>query len=366
MPDLFDLFGFNDFTPDRFGIGEPLFRTLPSEYGDQTVGSDDGNGDGEGNDGQGQGSSDAHGDQDSGNGSGTGDGEEQDDAQEGSGGGGASDDQDGQDGQGSGDGSDQGSANDPGSGSRGSKNLDAARRGLSPDNLEQLQRSMAEDIARSGKSAGNAIPDAAVEWAAEFLLPPKLPLHELFQNTLGALIDTSRSGHKATYRRRSRRQDAVGDRVILPGKARAVTEVMVGIDVSGSRSDDELERDFAEIAAVAESKGFRVRYFSVSTVHHEIRDLHTSDLPVFDRDYAGTDMRMAFEVFDAHDAPARILMTDGYTGWPDSVRSGTETLVTITSDSEEEYERVRRGVPAGVDTVWLPPEGIEGRPIDRS
>lgn len=314
-----------DFGPDRLGVGEPLFRALPSNYGDQSVG-----------------------------GSGNGLPGDQGDA-----------DQDGTDAPGQGDGQGEGGSSpfdgdfDPFGGTTAE---DAARRGLSPEELTQLQRSLADDIAKSGKAAGNMIPEGAVEWAAEFLLPPVLPLHELFKTTLGRLIDSSGRGSKSTYRRRSRRQDAVGGKILLPGKARSVTEIMVGIDVSGSRSDEELARDFTEITAIAESKGYRVKYFSVSTVHHEIRSLMRGDRPIIDRDYAGTDMRMAFEVFDAHDAPARILMTDGYTDWPDMVRSGTETLVAITSDTEEEYERMQKSVTPGVDTVWLPPAGVQGRP----
>lgn len=347
MSDDFFNFPFagNELPGDRLGIGDPIFRSLPSTYGDQVAGASDGSGEpGESGDQVGQGQEGSghtdrdRGDEMGGQGSSSQDGQEADT------------------GQGAGDPGDEGK----------SPSLtpeDVARRGLSPEEITQLQRSLADDIANAASAgAGNALPEGTVEWAAEFLLPPMLPLHDLFQIKVGECIDASRQGARSTYRRRSRRQDAVGGRVMLPGKARHVTEVMVGIDVSGSRSDEELARDFSEITAVAESKGFRVTYFSVSTVHHEIREVHRGDQPVFDRDGAGTDMRMAFEVFDAHNARARILMTDGYTPWPASVRAGTETIVAITSYSEEDYLHVCQRLPQGLESVWLPPAGVEGRP----
>lgn len=228
--------------------------------------------------------------------------------------------------------------------------------GLSQSDKELMRHQVAKDIADANSSGiGNQLPESVQEWSADQLADPILSPHSLFQQRVGGKLDHARSGRAGTYRKRSRRQSGVGGRVVLKGRVQRVKDVYVGVDVSGSRSDAELTRDFAEIANLASDRSMRVKYFSVSTMPHGVRDLARGEEPVFDRDQAGTDMRVAFDLFDIHQAQARILMTDGYTPWPEEVEPGTQTLVAITAPSEHVYEQVASNVTPGIETVWLPP-----------
>lgn len=351
-------------------VYDALVHALPPEDNDQ--GESDGDSDqGDDQDGSGQGESGQDGDQD-GDGQGEGqngegqDGDDQDGDQDGQGSGQA-DDQDGQDdGQGSGQGSGQGG----GQGGSGvpsdaafrtmdpSGADDAGANGLSPSDKELMQHQVAKDIsdaAQSGSGIGNSLPESVTEWSADQLADPILSPHSLFRTRVGGKLDHARSGRAGTYRKRSRRQSGVGSNVVIKGRVQRIEDVYVGVDVSGSRSDKELSRDFSEVANLASERSLRVKYFSVSTMPHGVRDLARGEEPVFDRDQAGTDMRVAFDLFDIYDAQARILMTDGYTPWPTEVDPSTHTIVAITAETEDEYERVAESVTPGIETVWLPP-----------
>src|SRR5699024_6490086 len=178
------------------------------------------------------------------------------------------------------------------------------------------------------KNPGSALPESVTEWLAGVALRPVLTDKELSLLVVGRELDATRSGSRRTSRRESRREHDAP--VYMPGRAQPVVDLYVGFDVSGSKSDAELVRDSSEVLALGQRRGMKVRYFSVSTMHHQMRELMPGEAPTFDRDGAGTDMRVAFDVFDIHEAKAAILFTDGYTPWPTEVPPGVHYIVAIT------------------------------------
>lgn len=236
-------------------------------------------------------------------------------------------------------------------------NQDSATKGLSATDRELLKNIAAKAITDAMNTGqGNALPESVTEWASDVLVPTKLDPHEFCKQQVRGVLDHSRTGTRGSYRRRSRRQSAVGGNIIMRGRVNDIKTLYVGIDVSGSRSDDELIHDFSELTNLATERGLEVKYFSVSTMPHGVRDLPRGERPVLDRDQAGTDMRVAFDVFDIHDAKLRLLITDGFTGWPTEVPKGTFNIIAITSPTPELYESVSETIHIpGVKVVWLPP-----------
>lgn len=275
------------------------------------------------------------------------------------------DGQDGQDGQGGQQG--QGRGNSNGSQSPfpvGSRLVDSGAEreadsmgaeSLDDGGIDDLKNSVANDAKRY-KQAGNALPDSVQKWSTETLDQQVIDPMVFFNATVGGHLDYTSSGRIPTYSRRSRRQSAVSNRVILQGNAAEIKDLYVGIDVSGSMGDDELTLAMSAVEQLGRERGFNIYYFSVSTMPHGIRELQQGEKPVFDRDQAGTDMRMAFDVFAIHGAKTRMLITDSYTPWPSEVEPGTVNIVAIPTYDKETFDGLKESVPNFLNPIRLPLE----------
>lgn len=229
--------------------------------------------------------------------------------------------------------------------------------GITPDERDELTRNVAND-AKSYAAAGNQLPDSVVEWSADTLKDPVIDPMLFFNNTVGGHLDYTRAGTNPTYSRRSRRQSAVSDRVILQGNANVTHDLYIAVDVSGSMGDADLTLALSAVEQLGTERGFNIYYFTVSTMQHEIRKLTPGETPSFERDCAGTDMRVAFDVFSIYGAKTRMVITDGYTPWPTDSEPGTVTVVAIPTRSEQEFEAIAEEVPSFCNPVRLPLEKL--------
>ena len=229
--------------------------------------------------------------------------------------------------------------------------------GITPDERDELTRNVAND-AKSYAAAGNQLPDSVVEWSADTLKDPVIDPMLFFNNTVGGHLDYTRAGTNPTYSRRSRRQSAVSDRVILQGNANVTHDLYIAVDVSGSMSNEELTLALSAVEQLGTERGFNIYYFTVSTMQHEIRKLTPGETPSFERDCAGTDMRVAFDVFSIYGAKTRMVITDGFTPWPTDSEPGTVTVVAIPTRSEEAFNQIAEEVPSFCNPVRLPLEKL--------
>lgn len=229
--------------------------------------------------------------------------------------------------------------------------------GITPDERDELTRNVAND-AKSYAAAGNQLPDSVVEWSADTLKDPVIDPMLFFNNTVGGHLDYTRAGTNPTYSRRSRRQSAVSDRVILQGNANVTHDLYIAVDVSGSMGDADLTLALSAVEQLGTERGFNIYYFTVSTMQHEIRKLTPGETPSFERDCAGTDMRVAFDVFSIYGAKTRMVITDGFTPWPTDSEPGTVTIVAIPTRSEEAFNEIAEEVPSFCNPVRLPLEKL--------
>lgn len=229
--------------------------------------------------------------------------------------------------------------------------------GITPDERDELTRNVAND-AKSYAAAGNQLPDSVVEWSADTLKDPVIDPMLFFNNTVEGHLDYTRAGTNPTYSRRSRRQSAVSDRVILQGNANVTHDLYIAVDVSGSMGDADLTLALSAVEQLGTERGFNIYYFTVSTMQHEIRKLTPGETPSFERDCAGTDMRVAFDVFSIYGAKTRMVITDGFTPWPTDSEPGTVTIVAIPTRSEEAFNEIAEEVPSFCNPVRLPLEKL--------
>lgn len=201
---------------------------------------------------------------------------------------------------------------------------------------EAIRKQVAEEVARH---PGNA-PGNIQRWADE-LLHPKVRWEKLLK-TFARRASIIISGNTdLTYQKPSRRE--YGD-FILPKRVAKKSTVAFYVDTSGSITSKMINKALAEVRAAIRSE---VAELTVSFVDAEIQ----STVKVKTRGSmgviagalkggGGTDMRKCFEHYKTlRPKPNMIVvLTDGYTPWPDHAEPGVHTIVCIV----QEENRKRR------------------------
>lgn len=137
-----------------------------------------------------------------------------------------------------------------------------------------------------------------------------------------------------SYRRPSRR--ALDD-VILPTLQRPIPDVAIVVDTSGSMDDDLLGRALAEVEGVLKRAGLRqVRVLAVDTDVHAVRNV-TRASQIRLAGGGGTDMGAGIAAAAAlRPRPSVVIvLTDGYTPWPDRAPAGMRVVVGLLAGGWE-------------------------------
>jgi predicted metal-dependent peptidase len=208
--------------------------------------------------------------------------------------------------------------------------------GISRAEAELVRRDVARQIMEHSQSRGN-VPGHWTRWADEKLRPRIDWRKELAAAVRHAVADVA-GASDYSYRRPSRRQGQVGNgKVVLPSLRQPVPEVAVVVDTSGSMSDSMLSRALAEIAGVLKASGLRqgVTVLAVDATVHVSRK-------VFDARQVqlagggGTDMGAGlYAASKLRPLPqVCVVITDGYTPWPDTPPRGMKVIVALTEGGE--------------------------------
>lgn len=184
--------------------------------------------------------------------------------------------------------------------------------GLSPARQRITRHRVAHEI-QEARRRGHA-PAGLARWAEDTLTTPPQP----WQNILSAAIRHSATlvagAVTYTYRRPSRRR-VPG--LILPALRAPRVTVAVVIDTSGSMSQDDLAAALHETKAVVQSVNGTLTVITCDAESNIQRTTDPTQITLIGG--GGTDMRVGIEAaHDTHPAPdAVIVLTDGYTPWPD-------------------------------------------------
>jgi predicted metal-dependent peptidase len=196
---------------------------------------------------------------------------------------------------------------------------------LGPRQCELLRLATAAEIQR----APGDVPAGWQRWA-ETVLPSRIDWRRVLAAEVRGAVAAVSGMVDYSYRRPSRR--ALPD-VVLPTLHRPVPDVAIVCDTSGSMHDELLARALAEVESVLSRAGLRqrqVRVLSVDAAVHAVQRV-SRVTQVALAGGGGTDMGAGIEAAAAlRPRPTvTIVLTDGYTPWPDRPPPGMRVVVGL-------------------------------------
>lgn len=202
---------------------------------------------------------------------------------------------------------------------------------------EQIRRSVAIEF-RQHMTARGTEPGEWSRWV-EQVLEPVVPWQRVLASALRRAIAWVNGHSDYTYRRPSRRQ-AASPKIVLPAMHSPTPTVAILVDSSGSVDDGLLAAALAEIDGVLRALGSGTDGVSVLTCDAAV---HTVSKVRRARDVSlvgggGTDMRPGIAASSALRPRPEILivLTDGYTPWPDHPPRGTTVIAALLGRDREE------------------------------
>jgi predicted metal-dependent peptidase len=205
---------------------------------------------------------------------------------------------------------------------------------------ELLRLSVAAEIHRQHSREPGTVAGGWVRWA-EAVLPSRIDWRRVLAAEVRSAVAAVAGQVDYTYRRPSRRAHVSPD-VVLPTLFRPLPEVAIVCDTSGSMHDRLLARALAEVEAVLVRAGLRqsrVRVLAVDTAVHAVRRV-TRAAQVDLVGGGGTDMGAGIRAAASlRPRPTVIIvLTDGYTPWPEAPPAATRVVVGLLTDGGDSAE----------------------------
>lgn len=210
--------------------------------------------------------------------------------------------------------------------------------GIDPARAELVRRDVATQILEASKNRGT-VSAGLVRWAQDLIDPVvdwRKELASIIRKTFASVAGL----RDYTYRRPARRQTALnqsGNNILFPAMRQpAPPQIAIVIDTSGSMSDEMLTWALSEAKGVLASRGSSGRAINVIScdsraVGQKVNNISQVKLV----GAGGTDMRVGInEAMSKKPKPdAVIVITDGFTPWPDAPLKGTTLIVALTDES---------------------------------
>jgi Mg-chelatase subunit ChlD len=208
--------------------------------------------------------------------------------------------------------------------------------GVSRAESEMIRRDVARQIMEHSQGRGN-VPGHWTRWADEKLRPKIDWRKELAAAVRHAVADVA-GASDYSYRRPSRRQGQVGNgKVVLPSLRRPVPSVAVVVDTSGSIGDAMLSQALAEVSGILKGLGQR-EGVHVLACDAEVQACRRVFRPeqVQLAGGGGTDMSAGLEAAAKLKPTPQVavVITDGYTPWPDTAPRGMKVIVALTGEGK--------------------------------
>jgi predicted metal-dependent peptidase len=208
-----------------------------------------------------------------------------------------------------------------------------------------LRLGVAAEIQRAHGREPGSVPAGWLRWA-ESVLPSRIDWRRVLAAEVRSAVAAVVGKVDYTYRRPSRRAH-LDRKIVLPTLRRPIPDVAIVCDTSGSMHDRLLARALSEIEAVLTRAGLRqaqVRVLAVDTDVHAVRRVSRA-AQVQLAGGGGTDMGTGIERAAAlRPRPSVVIvLTDGYTPWPDQPPPGIRVIVGLLTEGTR---------PLG----WAPPD----------
>ncbi len=206
-----------------------------------------------------------------------------------------------------------------------------APEGMGPAELGTIRRATAEAIREEASKSRGTVPAGLQRWAESYL-HPQINWRAALRSAVRSAVARASGMDDYSFHRPSRRQIP---RVILPSMYRPVPQVAVITDTSGSMGTEELAKALAEIGGVLKTLGTPIEVLSVdAAVHTRQRVTRTRQISLVGG--GGTDMGAGLEaLLERGPVPdVIVVVTDGYTPWPDRAPANTQVVVCLVGDGQ--------------------------------
>ena len=159
--------------------------------------------------------------------------------------------------------------------------------------------------------------------------------------------NTTRPAPPTTPGSARRRRQQAQDPVLRPALTRPTPAIAVVVDTSGSMSRDELDQALTEIKAIITTvtPGDPIRVLSVDTEVHTDQHIHNTNHITL-TGAGGTNMATGITTAAQTNPDAIIVITDGWTPWPQTPPPGARTVIAALTNNH----RIN-GVPHWIQTI---------------
>ena len=197
-----------------------------------------------------------------------------------------------------------------------------------------VQMKVAHDIKNRSKTRGD-VPAGWERWA-NGIIDPRVPWDKVLAARVRQALAYSSGLVDYSYSRPARRSVP---NIIMPTLRRPKLRAGLIVDTSGSMSDNDLGLALGTIRGVLKSCGEDgVQVISADAAVHSVKQVFTEKQVRLYGD-GGTDMRVPMEHFATMGKNQRpdvvVVITDGYTPWPEHEPKGIQWVTLLTSDGSE-------------------------------
>lgn len=179
-----------------------------------------------------------------------------------------------------------------------------------------IRRQVAQDVKEASKTRGN-IPAWMQRWAEEYL-NPKVDWRKVLQSLVRHALADAMGQVDYTYQRPARRA-SVFPKIVMPALRQPIPSVAVVVDTSGSIGGEMLDAAMAEVNGVLKACGQKEGVRAIvcdANVKSAKRVFRAEQIQLAGG--GGTDMRVGITEALKQKPHAIIVLTDGYTPWPDA------------------------------------------------
>lgn len=218
--------------------------------------------------------------------------------------------------------------------------------GQSDIEQELSSREFAKQLETSGKGGAGL-----KRWAGKINEPAQIPWEQKLRSLVRDAVERRSGYDDTTFAVPNRRQWGLWDagyEVCLPSGVSPIPEVFCVIDTSGSMTDEILQSILVEIKAVCLAVSAPVKAVCVDDQCYEVQKIEDTKL-IRTTGGGGTDMRLGIDLARKQNPVPSvcIVLTDGYTPWPDSSIHGMAVIACITKGG------TTSGIPSFISSVSL-------------
>lgn len=153
------------------------------------------------------------------------------------------------------------------------------------------------------------------------LRPSRINWKNQFRNIVSRNYNSIINGHAdITYSQPDRRRSENPYNIVYPGEIGYAPEVIVGVDTSGSMSEDDYNKALAEVRGILkQTNSPKIRFVTIDTEVTADRELKGNVRSVQLDGGGGTEMNVFYRYINRlrHKPDMSVLMTDGFIDWED-------------------------------------------------